>query len=337
MTGLESKYAYSYGRIRALEARLLERSRIERLLEAPNVDSLIKLLQETDYGGLLGGIRLPEEYERLLVLELERSYALVRETSPDPRIPELLLSRYDFHNMKLLLTRKFAGLKVEDEKGLVPFGWVGPERLRRGVLDEEPGLLPDWCREALEAAQSVYSETGRLALVDGTLDQKAYRFICEASTGGEYCFLAEITSLRADLTNIGILLRCRRAGWDESFLRYLLLPCGGLEVRRLVGLFGEPPEALIEAFGKADYAEVVEKGVKRFAIDGSLGYFELLSDNFILGRVKRAKYVAFGPEPLIGYAFAKENEVGILRNILVGKINGLPGEDIRERLRDVYI
>jgi len=53
--------------------------------------------------------------------------------------------------------------------------------------------------------------------------------------------------------------------------------------------------------------------------------------------MKDAKYVSFGPEPVIAYIFAKENEIKLIRIIMVGKINGIDGEVIRERLRENYV
>ena len=47
--------------------------------------------------------------------------------------------------------------------------------------------------------------------------------------------------------------------------------------------------------------------------------------------------MVLGPEPVIAYLLAKENEIKIIRIIMVGKINRLPTEEIRERLRDVYV
>jgi len=39
----------------------------------------------------------------------------------------------------------------------------------------------------------------------------------------------------------------------------------------------------------------------------------------------------------VGYIGARENEIKILRVLLVGKINGISEDLIRERLRDVYV
>ena len=53
--------------------------------------------------------------------------------------------------------------------------------------------------------------------------------------------------------------------------------------------------------------------------------------------VKDALYVPFGIEPIVGYLRAKEAEVKDLRMILTGKVSGMDGEAIKERLRETYV
>jgi V/A-type H+-transporting ATPase subunit C len=85
------------------------------------------------------------------------------------------------------------------------------------------------------------------------------------------------------------------------------------------------------------YAAVVEEGIQTYQKTDSLTRFEKLADDFLLNNIKQAKYLTFGPEPLAGYLLAKENELKLIRIIMVGKINRLPTEEIKERLRDVYV
>ena len=60
-------------------------------------------------------------------------------------------------------------------------------------------------------------------------------------------------------------------------------------------------------------------------------------NDYIVKIMKDAKYVSFGPEPVIAYIFAKENEIKLIKIIMVGKINGMVPGLIRERLRDNYV
>ena len=64
---------------------------------------------------------------------------------------------------------------------------------------------------------------------------------------------------------------------------------------------------------------------------------EKLVDNFIMNMMKNAKIIPFGVEPLIAYIYAKETEIKIIRIIMVGKLNNISAEVVRERLRDSYV
>jgi len=45
----------------------------------------------------------------------------------------------------------------------------------------------------------------------------------------------------------------------------------------------------------------------------------------------------YGAEAIFSLLFAKELEIKNLRLILVGKVNGLSADFIKERLREVYV
>jgi vacuolar-type H+-ATPase subunit C/Vma6 len=62
----------------------------------------------------------------------------------------------------------------------------------------------------------------------------------------------------------------------------------------------------------------------------------LLCDNMLIEFMKKAKSIALGPEPLIAHYFAREFEMMNIRIILTGRLNALPTETIRERLRVSY-
>jgi V/A-type H+-transporting ATPase subunit C len=45
--------------------------------------------------------------------------------------------------------------------------------------------------------------------------------------------------------------------------------------------------------------------------------------------------VAIGPEPVIGYVYARRAEVTTLRMLLIGKLAGVSTDLLRTRLKDV--
>jgi V/A-type H+/Na+-transporting ATPase subunit C len=124
---------------------------------------------------------------------------------------------------------------------------------------------------------------------------------------------------------------------DREFLRKVLLKGGRLPFDRLLSLVDEPLESVITSLAMSDYSELASEGLREWIDHGSAARLEKLSDDYITTYLKRGKWTPFGPEPLIGYLWAKEMEIKNIRLVLVGKINKLPAEAIRERLRDGYL
>ena len=53
--------------------------------------------------------------------------------------------------------------------------------------------------------------------------------------------------------------------------------------------------------------------------------------------IKETNSINYGAEVIFAYLIAKEVEIKNLRLVLVGKVNDLPFEFIKERLREVYV
>ena len=65
--------------------------------------------------------------------------------------------------------------------------------------------------------------------------------------------------------------------------------------------------------------------------------FEKWCDDEGVALLELSKYIYFGPEPLISYYLSKEAEIKNVRILLAAKQNHLPVEEIRVRLRRLYV
>ncbi|OGC13452.1 hypothetical protein A3J90_03660 [candidate division WOR-1 bacterium RIFOXYC2_FULL_37_10] len=82
-----------------------------------------------------------------------------------------------------------------------------------------------------------------------------------------------------------------------------------------------------------DYFHPVEKSIN----SKNLFVFEKEIDDHLLTIVQKAKYMAFGIEPLIGFLIGKEMETKNIKLILTAKLLGLETGDIKIRLRKSYV
>ena len=105
----------------------------------------------------------------------------------------------------------------------------------------------------------------------------------------------------------------------------------------LVLMLNDSAENIASKLSYTRYGAILKEGIESYAKTGSVSLFEKLSDNFIMSLLKGAKIMTSGVEPIIAYIYAKENEIKLIRIIMVGKLNNISAEVIRERLRDSYV
>lgn len=334
----DPRYAYAVGRIRALETRLLKRERFEQMVGAEDIGDVLRALADTDYGPLLSEIKSPDEFEIALNKELKRVLSLISRLSLDLQLTDLFRLRYDFHNLKVLLKQKYlTGLPVDTKvRGyLIDAGLVQSEKLRKIIEGGEDTELPDELRTAVERAEKGFEETGDPQMIDILLDKEMSSLFHGRALGDP--FLKEYFQILADLTNIRIFLRVRALGKEKSFFEKVFLKGGKLDLSFFLRLYEEPMDNFSSSLPRTPYGQLASEGIKYWKEDGSWSELERLSDNHILNFLRRAKHIVFGLEPLIGYLIARENEIKMLRMIMVGKLNNLQRELVRRNLRDTYV
>ncbi len=327
-------YAYAVGRTRALETRLLERSRFDRMIDAASAEEALKVLAETDYANAVAELADIHDFESILEAELKETFDLITKISPRPELILIMALRYDVHNLKVLFKAKYMGVKSDL---LIPVGSLSLDLLEYAVTEDYYRDLPLKLRSAAEKINEDFLVNRDPQVIDLLLDQVLYDQLIALSRESGLKFLEGMFIRQIDLTNLKSLIRVKRMGLNRELLKNILLPHGSIPGDRLTGMLDEPLESLITMLAMSDYAELVGEGVRDWLEKGTASRLEKLSDDYITAYLKKFKWTPFGLEPLVGYLWAKEIEIKNIRLILVGKINKLSAEAIRERIRNVYI
>ena len=131
--------------------------------------------------------------------------------------------------------------------------------------------------------------------------------------------------------DIKTAVRASRTGKDRVFLEQALAPCGSINVARLAQAAIEGVDSIGSYLETTAYADAVEE------LRRSPSAFERWCDNLLIRKIKPQQYSAFGLGPLAAYILARENEIKSVRIVLSGKLNHLPEESIRERIREMYV
>ena len=116
-----------------------------------------------------------------------------------------------------------------------------------------------------------------------------------------------------------------------DFMRRALEECQTLNVERLMraALSGMPDVI--------KYLEETPYSGGAAALSDSSSAFERWCDNRIIEAIRPQKYNSFTIGPLVAYVLARQNEIKTVRIILTGKLNHLPDDAIRERVREMYV
>ncbi|MBB6632192.1 V-type ATP synthase subunit C [Clostridium algidicarnis] len=322
-------------RLRVLETKLLDKSKIDRMIDSTSKEEALKVLQESEYSTLMSNIKRAEDYEIILSAELKRVYKMLYEMTPVNSIVDIMSIRYNYHNIKVLIKGKI--LEKDFSNMIIPIGTVDINKLIYALDNEYYRDLNPIMRKAIEEALEDFSTSKDPQKIDIILDK--YLFIHQLSLNEQIDdkFLDRYLRYLIDLTNIKTLLRVKKQDNTRDFLNSLIIQGGYVDRDKLNSLYNDSVENIPGKLAFTDYSEILKFGIEDYVKTGSINLFEKLSEDFIMNYMKKAKYITFGLEPLIAYIYAKENEIKLIRIIMVGKLNNIQSEVIRERLRENYV
>lgn len=327
-------YLYATARIKALETKLISKNIVERLLDTPSAEETAKVLSETEYGTYFGELESVYDFEQAIDKHMRDIHKVVDESTKNPDFTLIFRYKFDIHNMKVLLKASY--LKESYEDILIDMGSVETKRLQKAVADRDFSDLPPFLKAAAQEAMSNFELNQDPQYIDFILDRHLYNKVLDTAKAiGE--FAEEFIKTEIDLININTFLRFKKNEIDASRLNDAIIPGGFLNPSYFIGYFNEPVSSFADSLSVTRYDKIVEEGLQNWIEDNDATQLEKVMDNFLLDFAKQGKYESFGIKPILGFLKAKENETKLLRLIFVGKINGIPQEKIRERLRDTYV
>lgn len=307
---MASDYIFPCVVVRSMETDLLTHEEILKLTELRTVQDIMNVLALHGYGD---GTELenPREFEGILSANLEATYKEVYSVISDESELNFLKYPNDYHNLKVLLKAEFLGTDGSDL--LMDSGSIPKEEMAEMVRKREFLGMTVEMRGAVEDAIEQFARSQDPQEIDIRLDRACYKDMYQAAEESGNDFLKGYVRLLIDTLNVNAFVRLKEVGKPAAFFKRVFLEGGDLD------------ESGVEREASNVLTKVGPKGVEKYLEDQRMDY------------VKDALYVPFGIEPIVGYLRAKEAEVKDLRMILTGKVSGMDGEAIKERLRETYV
>ena len=345
-----TRFAYATGRIRVIERLLIDRSGYNRMIDAATVKEAAEVLSEAGYavaGGTdifagkdprrLGDSFGAHEIENLLEAERRKTGELLMEVSPDEYIANYFLIKNDYHNIKVILKAEFSGAGTYDPAWLSVPGVYEAGKLAGIITGRLYGDMPEIMRKAVSQALDIFGRTGDPQLSDIVLDSARFAQMKEYAAASGDTFLSGLAVVMIDMSNIKSALRCIKLGKAADFAERVLIRGGSMDISFFNALRDAEPQIIAEQLEGTRYGGIISGGIRSYLDEGKLISLEKAADSCIIQYADKAKYVAIGPEPVIRYFVVKEYEIMNAGIILAGKTGGIPGNVIRERIRDAHV
>lgn len=321
-------YTYGVARIRAKELTLLSAQDLEQLLSARDYAECFRLLEEK-------GWESPEDQsaEQLLSHEREKLWSLMGELVKDLSVFDVFLYLNDYHNLKAAIKLVYtdAAENYQGAKVFLTNATVDPELILQAAREQEFGLLPEPMSAAGREAWETLLHTGDGQLCDVILDRAALEAVYRAGKESKDSLIRDYAELTVAAADLKIAARAQKTGKSLEFLQRALANCDTLNAGMLAHAAAQGLDAICDYLATTSYSGAVE------SLRESASAFERWCDNALMEKIRPQKCNSFTLGPLAAYVLARENEMKCVRIILSGKLNQLPQEVIRERLRETYV
>ena len=327
----DTDYLYLSAVLKAREANMLTRDKMERMLTAGSFNDAAKLLVESGWPDMSD--HNSAGVDRLLSLRREETFAEVEKSAAEKEIVEVFRTKYDYHNAKAII--KGEGVGVDAGNILSQCGTVPPAKLLEAFREDDFRDIPESLGTAMAEAKGVLARTDNPQAADFVLDKAYYARLLELAGKVTSPFLAEYVRTLIDCANIRTVVRCFRMGKNGDFMQQALIDGGNVNMESAARGTVTADE-LNALFGNTVFREAAVLGGEAME-GGSLTQFEKACDNAVNSSLEKARRTGFGSEVAVGYLAAEENAITAVRMILTGLLSGIDPERLKERLRDTYV
>ncbi|MDD4316649.1 MAG: V-type ATPase subunit [Clostridia bacterium] len=316
-------------RAKAKELNLFSEERLLRMMECAALVDAVRILFEANYGG---GLIVDNEndFEKVLLEEQRLATEFAKEAAPADIGFECFFLRNDYHNIKSLLKAKYGGI-ADVTPLIMPDGIYAYGELKSAIDSNRLDYTPHLAEATATIDKRFEAGEGGPRIIDTLIDKAMFMDITDRLKKGVDTFVKEYFTALIDTTNILSLLRVFNIGEKMSFFAGNYLEGGSLDIKTFVECASDPYNKLPVALRGTPYHDLTAK-IER----GELSVYETSQDNYLLKIFSVSKNDMFSVAPIIGYYLAKQNEIKVIRVVLVCIKNKVSKEDMKKRVRMLY-
>lgn len=301
--------------IRVKEKKLINKNKLNQLIEAQDFSKLKNLLSDTEYFENFSGL-LDSEYEKVLEIEENKVLLFLKELlKGNDEILDYFFIEREYQNLKL----KIKNIYYDDRIKFSQKSYINSEKLRKEILNDEKYLIENY--EKYKDFQIMSIECDKLQLSK----------LKSISKKIGLSILNDYSNKMIDKYNILTTLRLKNLNKVKN---------------EILNTLYSDKDKKIDIFEKYIETENINILQRQFNIYEELEEYqntknisdlEKKLENDILEIFKISKNITYGPEILISYYMYKKYEIKALRLIMIAKINNVSTDIIKARMRGIYV
>ena len=327
----DQEYSYETGVIRVLETKFVDRTHLNRMLEARSYREAFSLLHDTTYGKYM---KEKTDFDGVLEDEYREFLSFFEKSCKNRYITEYYKSRYDIHNFKMYIKSKLSNTAL-DGAMLSQYGMMPADTFIKITDAEEEGVIPEPYGTFEVRALNFYEESQDIELLDIFIDSLYFKWRRGLIKKSGNLFLINLDREHITLMNIKSFARLLYFK-NSTSIEEVILEGGFIGKDFYIEHKEENLNQIWSHLKNTPYERIVKDGYSLITKEGSFALLEKLCENRIVDIARSTKSAIFGAEVVYAFMMAKENEIRMLRIILSGKKNNVPRNIIESRLPEMY-
>lgn len=345
-----SQYAQINAKVRALKSKMLTIGDYERLVQAGNIDDVVRLLSATPYGEKIAQVDLRppvdlELMDRILSEELIMSFDLIINSSSGTAKEYLKLykEKFYFDNLKVIINAVHS--KTPKEKAMQYILSLSPKETEEfsSLLDSQnvyqviDQVKNRKAKEALAEALPQFESIKMPIVLENALDAKIFgdlwrniKKLGQTDRG----IVKSIIGTKIDVINILTTLRCKSLEIRPEIIDQLILPVfhkAEQSIRESIG--AQNLEGVLNILSVSDYRDLAYRAKDAYEEEKSVFHIEHALNEYYT-QIIYSMLVGF-PFHLgvpISYLELKSQEIRNIKIIIVGKVEAIEPSKIRDLL-----
>ncbi|MBN1901678.1 V-type ATPase subunit, partial [Candidatus Sumerlaeota bacterium] len=253
----------------------------------------------------------------------------------DPQLVDIFVYYFDVQNIKILFKAEIAN--AYEPHAFYATGRYSVPSLRELVQNASPHPeFPPWMIAATSELREIWKKIPKLRIIDAVWDRALLRAQMDGAIKHKRPILANYFSMNIDIHNVETFIRIRISERSREQFDQFFIPGGNFPLSHFQNAWSSGIRDIPHHFEKTPFYSMVDKALDEYHSEGSLTMLEIEESRLLIDQLDSARYVTFGPEPVLAYLVTRLFEIKILRRIFVAKKNNLPIEDLRKRVMTYY-